>query len=243
MGLAVKASPIDVIEYYTEDFPPYNMPDKDGYATGVNTDIVVEMLKVMKSRKTVKDIQVVTWARGYAQAEKVDSNTALYSTTRTKKREYLFKWVGPLSTSKNGLIVLKGNPKGVAKTVGGRFKHGFLYGTIKEDLGEQLLLTDGVPTNQIQSTFDFLQLINLLKSKRIDCISYNSDVAMWLIQANGFDTRDFEVIGSQEIGRHYIAFSLGVSDRVIDIHQRALDEVKTNKQFMDLLKLKWKLAD
>ena len=100
-----------------------------------------------------------------------------------------------------------------------------------------------MPTNQIQSTFDFLQLINLLKSKRIDCISYNSDVAMWLIQANGFDTRDFEVIGAQEIGRHYIAFSLGVIDKVIDIHQRALDEVKANKKFMELLKLKWKLAD
>ncbi|MCA9749901.1 MAG: hypothetical protein KC414_12405, partial [Romboutsia sp.] len=86
------------------------MSNESGRPIGINTDIVLEMFQIMGNNKTANDILIVPWARGYSQAKSKTAAVALFSTTRTKAREDLFKWVGPISVAANSLIVLKNNP-------------------------------------------------------------------------------------------------------------------------------------
>jgi ABC-type amino acid transport substrate-binding protein len=51
-------------------------------------------------------IMVYPWVRGYKYLE-TRKNAALFSTTRSKKREKLFKWVGPLAEKKIGFFAKK----------------------------------------------------------------------------------------------------------------------------------------
>ncbi len=234
------ADPTETIKYYTENFPPFNMEDENNMATGMNTEIILEMLKEMNSSKNINDLQVIPWARGYKYAQDHDANAALYSTVRTEARENLFKWVGPMSIASNGLVVLKGNPKNVNQPEPFKYRHDLKYGTIRNDLGEQLLTESGVPDSQIQKVARFEQLIKLLTSGRIDCISYMVNVAMWQIRSLGYDTSKFEVASSDKIGEHFIAFSKGVSDDIINAHQKALDRVMQNTALVNQIRSKYR---
>ncbi len=88
----VHAAELTVI---TENSPPLNYK-KNGKVTGVATELVQE---IMRRTGKVYSIEIMPWARGYRLALK-KPNIVLYSTVRTKSREKLFKWVGPIATLK-----------------------------------------------------------------------------------------------------------------------------------------------
>jgi len=81
----------DALVITTEEYPPFNMSAGDE-VTGLATDIVKTALA---KAKTPFGITLYPWLRAYDMALK-DRNTCVYSTTRTEKRETLFKWIGPL---------------------------------------------------------------------------------------------------------------------------------------------------
>ena len=227
------------IEYFTENLPPYNMSNIFDQPTGYNTDVVVEMLKIVNPELSVDDIYVVPWARAYSRVLQPSSYAALYSMVRTKEREKFFKWVGPLTKSRNSLIVLKGNPKHVKKTPSGKFLPFYRYGAVYDDIGASLLQSDEIPQSSITFSFGFKKLLKLLQIGQIDCISYNPTVAKWLIKGYGLNKETFAIIEEQEVGEHYIAFNLNIPDEVITKHQEALNSIKQNKEFMDKLQKRW----
>merc|ERR1711879_76565 len=85
----------DDIQPLTETWTPYQMETKDGLS-GISVDLVREIQKRIGNKKEIK---VFPWNRGYnLTLEK--KGYALFLTTRSKKRENLFKWVGPISSMK-----------------------------------------------------------------------------------------------------------------------------------------------
>jgi polar amino acid transport system substrate-binding protein len=74
----------------TEHSPPSSMRGADG-VTGRETDKVREM---MARTGTDYSIELLPWKRAYIMAQH-QSQTCVYSTSRTPEREALFKWVGP----------------------------------------------------------------------------------------------------------------------------------------------------
>jgi polar amino acid transport system substrate-binding protein len=235
------ADPTDGIEYYTENFPPYNF-QQGNQAAGFNADLIVEMFKALNSKKTAVDIHVVPWARGYSLAKSSDLKVALFSTTRTKAREKLFKWVGPISFTTSSITTLKGNPKNVLVPLeyeSGKFDPNFTYGAIRDDVGEQLLQSGGVPQKHVYSTSRIEQLGNMLKRGRIDGISYNPDVLFWLLKDKGFNVTEFEILFKRTLGEHYIAFNKTISDEVVQAHQKAIDKLTADKELMEKIKAKY----
>ena len=87
----------------TEDYPPLNYVE-DKQLKGPSVEIV---RAIQKKLNNTDEIKVYPWARGYKYLE-TRINTALFSTTRTKAREHLFKWVGPLAEKKIGLFAKRG---------------------------------------------------------------------------------------------------------------------------------------
>ncbi|MBT8004712.1 MAG: transporter substrate-binding domain-containing protein, partial [Rhodospirillales bacterium] len=64
----------------------------------------VDIVRAVKDRLGIDSkIKVYPWAQGYKYLE-TRRNTVLFSTTRSRKREKLFKWVGPLAEKKIGIF-------------------------------------------------------------------------------------------------------------------------------------------
>lgn len=83
---------------YCEDDPPFQI-NKNGQLTGLTAEVVQEIQKRVGNKDK---IEVVPWARGY-QALETQANTVLFSVSRTKERNDLFQWVGPVNEISYGL--------------------------------------------------------------------------------------------------------------------------------------------
>ena len=70
----------------TEELPPFNYTE-NGKVTGFSSEIVLEICERVGHAKT---IEVLPWARAYKSISNED-NKVLFSTTRTSKREELFR--------------------------------------------------------------------------------------------------------------------------------------------------------
>ncbi len=124
----------------TEQWIPYQF-EKNDKMRGISVDIMVLMLEKIGSEQGRKDINIYPWARGYQTALK-QKNTILFLTTRTKEREKLFKWVGPLFVNTTCLISRKN--RNITITSPDDFNT-FSFGAVRDDVGEQLLIREGVP--------------------------------------------------------------------------------------------------
>lgn len=100
------------ITIFTEHFPPYNFI-QNAEITGVN----IKLVKLMCEYALVDcEFELLPWNRAYQMAlTTVDSG--LVSTARNDERDPLFKWVGPLASSKTYLYKLKSRTDIEAKTM------------------------------------------------------------------------------------------------------------------------------
>ena len=237
-ALPVWADPTQGITYITQEFPPYNFKGEGGKTVGINTDILVEMLKKMGSSQARKDIKIQPWVRGYRTTQEPGNLNVLYSTLRTEKREDLFKWVGPLSKGSNDLIVLKGNPKKVMINSDEDYKK-FKYAVIRDGLGDLLMKEWGVPKKNISQSTKFFAMVKKLQDGKVDAISYNGLVAKYLLKKQGLNPSDFESAVSIPIGEHYFAFNKTIDDDIVQAHQKALEEIQADKALVQSIQDKY----
>ena len=86
----------------TEEWAPYQYT-QNGQVKGICVDQVKELL----SRLDIEaEINVLPWARAYYKTQNKD-NQVLFNVSRTKQREKLFKWVGPLMKEKDYFFYFK----------------------------------------------------------------------------------------------------------------------------------------
>ncbi len=81
--------------FVADENPPFNYSES-GTVSGLSTALITEMAK---RADVPAKFEAVTWADGYARAQK-DRDTCLYSTARLDNRERLFFWVGPLGVNR-----------------------------------------------------------------------------------------------------------------------------------------------
>lgn len=122
------------LHLYTDEYPPYNFLEKDKLE-GISVDILEEMLQDIGSKLTKNDITVLSWSRAYNLLKKKD-NVMLFSMTKTKERERLFKFVGPIAKTRIVLIARKDRNIRIDSIEDIKK---YEVGTIRDDIGEQLL--------------------------------------------------------------------------------------------------------
>ena len=232
-AVGARAQTLDELTIITENYPPYNF-QKDGELRGMAVDLMVEMLKRSGSTLGRSSIKLWPWARGYRQVLR-KNGTVLFSTTRTAQREKLFAWVGPISPTTIALIARK--DRGIElRDVAAAKK--FKIGVIIDDVGEQLLLKEGFDVrnlDRVSGSDVTLLSIKKLAMGRIDLWSYESNVAMWEIKDKGFDPGDFEVVHILGGGELYYAFNPGTAPELIARMQRALDAIKEDGTYRDIV--------
>jgi ABC-type amino acid transport substrate-binding protein len=170
------ASPIDDLNFYTEQYPPYNMK-VGGEKQGISIEILREVLDAADTKKGISDVEVVPWARGYKTAlNKPD--TVLFSTTRTAAREDKFIWVGPIVATEIGIIGGADAPAVSAATDLGDDR----TATIRDDVAEQLLVQADVPMSALQRNSRITPIVRQLETGRVDYWAYETNVARHVLK-------------------------------------------------------------
>ena len=197
----------------TEDYPPLNYIE-DGKLKGPS----VEIVKLIKGRLGIEsEIEVYPWARGYKYLETRD-NVVLFSTARTKAREKLFKWVGPIAEKRIGMfarrdrnIRLESLPE--AKP--------YLIGVQRGSVTMQYLDQHGLKNYDAASNATG-NLRKLMAGRNDLWFSSNSTV-VGTCKRLKVDVNELELVLEVEKTSIYIAFSRQVPDAEIARWQSAYD--------------------
>ncbi len=221
----------DNILYMTENYPPYNFVEKN-QLKGISVDLMVLMLEKLGSKKTREDIRIFPWPRGY-QGVLNRPDTCLFAMTRTEEREKLFKWVGPFYAEKIVLIARKGRQIKISSIEDlVRYK----IGVVSNDVGELVLAEKKVPRENIFPASTPEQNANKLGLDRIDMWAYGRIVGMRIIRDVGLNPQDFEIVYSVSFpGDNYFAFHRDIPDQLIEKFQQALDELKAQGTYQEIL--------
>jgi polar amino acid transport system substrate-binding protein len=225
---------VNDISLMTENYPPFNFID-NGKLQGISVDLMVSMLKKLNSEQSRDSIRLLPWARGYQNLLK-KKNTCLFATTRTEEREKLFKWVGPISSTRISLIARKNKNVKIdsAKDIS-KYK----IGVVRDDIGEQLLVSAGIELkklDRIGGVNATLLSIKKLNADRIEVWSYEENVGKWEIKKYGFDLNEYEIVYTLKEGELYYAFHIDTPNSLIKGFQFGLDELKkdgTHKRILN----------
>ncbi len=233
IGLILQSSHADTVDdliIMTEQYPPYNF-EKNGQAHGIAPDTLVLMLKKVNSNLTRKDIKILPWARGYNETLQ-KPKTCLFSTTRTKERETLFKWVGPVGTNKMVLTAKKENNIVIQSK---KDLKKYKIGVILEDVVGQLLKEMDFGNEIVKAVPMTIQTIKKLDSGRIDLWGYGEDVSKWELKRHGFDPDRFETVYTIQTTDLYFAFHKDTDDQIIELLQSALDQLKEQGEYLKIV--------
>lgn len=217
------------LQLVTEDYPPITFM-QDGKVSGFAAEVVQEILK----RQNIPDnTRMMAWDDAYNLALK-KKNVVLFSTTRTDKREMLFKWVGPIGSYHDILYAKKGsgiviNSMEDAKKVGkigvvdGWFSNEFLTG-----LGFKNLKSTKLPTDNARK----------LVEGKLDLCAFTDMTAPEILREAGFGMDEIVPAYVIKTYEFYIAFSRGTSDEIVNRWRQSFNDMKADGTF-DRISGKW----
>ena len=213
---------VSALEFYTEDFPPYNYLENDELR-GIGPNIIRELSSEVGEEPKIR---VLPWARAYKYAQEMP-DVGIFSIVRTPKRENVFQWVGPLYTVRVGLYTIQGN------------KH-FYQGSNKENLeqarkvgniavqlggaGEELLTT--LKFQNLNKIINVNKALFLLLKGRYDLLETSDTYMAYMAKEEDVSedsVRDAAFIGQYDM---YLAFSKSTPIATVQKWQAALDRLR-----------------
>ncbi|MFC1617283.1 substrate-binding periplasmic protein [Candidatus Margulisiibacteriota bacterium] len=232
INTSLSASCLDNYTILTEDFPPFQYIDKKGKLTGSSVELLDLIFKELKSTKTIKDIKIYPWSRGY-KLIRTKPNIMLFAMSRTPERNKLFKWAGPQIRTVYCLIAKK-DKKIKIKSLKDITK--YRIGVIRDDIGELLLIQKGIPQNKLYRTAKAESIIKQLENDWIDVWSYESTPAKWFIKNEGIDPNKYEIVYViKEMWSSY-AFSKDTPDLVISKVNKAWKKIRKSSEVKKIIK-------
>ena len=218
------ANDIGPLTFLTENYAPFNY-EKNGRLKGISIELLLKMFRQVNSSKTAEDIKVLPWARAYKMAQ-TEKNTVLFSTTRTKSREKLFKWVGPIAPTVVSIIAKKGENFKIDSVAD---INALRVATVKDDIGELLLTNMGISINDLVRTSSSKAAARVLAAGRVDLWSYEQSVAKWNLNEVGQNPDDYKIVKILEKSHLYFAIQKDTDDKLVKSLQDALDKVRAIK--------------
>jgi len=230
---SVVAESINNLTFNTEIYPPYNLTEQ-GKLQGISVDLLILMLKNMKTKHIHNDIRLAPWARGYQTALK-QKNACVFSTTRTKEREHKFKWVGPIISTTISVFAKKEKHIKIHSI---QDLKKYRTGVVIDDIGEQLLVAQGIKLknlDRMSGVHVILQSIQKLNKNRIDLFAYEENATKWTIKKQDFNPDHYEVVYMLKKGELYYACNKRTSNKLLQQLQRALDHLKVSGEYQQIL--------
>ena len=211
------------------EWPPFEYSGKDGRPTGYSVEILEAILDDLNIKA---NIQIYPWARAYKTALN-KKNTILFTMARTKNRENLFKWVGPIAERTIYLWKLKKRTDIKVNNIDDAKK--YKIGTVRGEAGENQIIELGfekyIPAaDQAQNYF-------LLNINRIDLIYGLEFTTIYGLKKAGYDpdTVEKSILLSSDL-KYYYGFNKNTSEEIVNQFREALQKIKDNGIFDEIVK-------
>ena len=216
------AKQLESLDWYTEDYPPYNFEGKDGKPTGMAIDILMEAFKRLEVGIKAEDIKIVPWNRSYKYIQ-TRPGTALFSMNQTPEREKIMQFVGPSIPSEVGIIAPKNRRVSISDESDlSRYN----IGVVRDDIGDQLVNQLDINKDVIKRKNSLKQILFLLKVGKVDVVSYATDVFLDSVKRSGGNSSEYEVVYSLRKGHMGYAFHQAVDPEVLAPLQQTIDELR-----------------
>lgn len=213
-GGTVLAEPLRL---YTDEYPPLNYMDQ-GQLTGMAVDVVELLIQRTGQPATV---QMVPWTRGFQRVQH-ETNSALFVTVRTAKREPLFQWVGPITRGSTSFYARRGGGLNVRTLADvARFstvavpKQWYSFEFLRDQGLDNLY---GVPTAQ--------HMVKMFKHGRVELLVADDLALDNMLEQEGMSRGDVELQFTFMRSDTYIAFSNSTDPAVVQRWQEALNGLK-----------------
>lgn len=217
----------------TEEDPPYSFTGKDGKPTGFGVDIVTEIQRRIKGKEY--RVEIYPWSRAYKTILE-NPNVVVFSMSRTKEREDLFQWVGPIVENDWVLIGKKGSGIKIADLE--EAKKLASIGTVRDYAWTSYLRNQGFKNLQ-EVTVRKVNVLKLNLDRLQAFVSADSSYASE-IEQNGLNPDDYEILLRFSTVQMYIAHSKATDKKVVERWQSALNDMKKDGTFAKILR-KWLL--
>jgi polar amino acid transport system substrate-binding protein len=219
----------DEIQPLTEKWTPYQIETEDGLK-GISVDLVKEIQNRIGNKKEIK---LFPWKRGY-EITLNKEGYALFLTTRSEKREDLFKWVGPVSSMK--LVFFKNAKRDdiKIKTLDDAKKVKSIA-VAEKTIEHQKLQELGFENLEINSLANY-SFQKLLENK-IDLYPVEYYSFVYKLKKDGLEDSVTLVDLKDPIYESmlYIAFNKNTDDKVIKRWQETLDQIKSDGTYKKIL--------
>jgi polar amino acid transport system substrate-binding protein len=156
----------------TETYPAYNFSDNN-ILCGIAVDLLVLASQQTSAPLQRSQIRLMPWARSYRTALKTP-NYVLCSSTRNPEREKLCKWAGAIADSR--VVLLAKKSRALYINTPADLQH-LRIGSIRDDLGEQLVRTLGVQDRQLNLAANADAMVQQLHAGRTDLWATNATAA------------------------------------------------------------------
>jgi polar amino acid transport system substrate-binding protein len=210
----------EILQVYTEQYPPLTFRNSFGEITGFGTDIVNE---IMKRNRSFSEIKLSLWSNGYELALN-NPNFCLFTMDRTEIREGLFNWVGPIGTNTTYFYTKAGS--GITISSIDDAKNLTVIGTVNSWFSDQYLRNQGF-TNLV-SDGDPAVMAEKLMAGEIDAFVCTSVTFPDILTSLGYQYNEVTPAFPLMASDYYIAFSKNTSETIVNQWQSALDASKTD---------------
>jgi len=205
---------------YTENEPPFSMRRNELRAIGTDdplTGISVEILNTVFSRVRIPFVfKIDHWDISYKNALKGEAQ-GVFSTTRTKEREGLFKWVGPL-VANDWYLVGRENFDTRIKEISDPNLKNFRIGTLKGGAIYDFLKSKGIPSIEFANG---LECALALKEEKIDLWAVGSQIALYYgKKVEAENLKHVFLLKSHQF--LYLALNQKVSDTLVNVLNKEL---------------------
>lgn len=210
------------LRLYTEEYPPITF-SQNGKPVGLATEVVQTILQRTKHSAP---ITVVPWARGYEETLQ-QVNTGLFITMRTREREKVFKWVGPITHTVTSFYALRSSRLAVSNIEDARE-----YGEIAVPRGwftHQQLMAEGF--SKFTLVTNPAQVVRMLKLGRVKLMVLDNQSLNALLKQGDIQEDQVQLLFEFTESDGYIAFSPLTDDALIARWQRELDGMKHDGSF------------
>ncbi|RUM38085.1 MAG: hypothetical protein DSY58_02755 [Desulfobulbus sp.] len=205
----------------TEELPPFNFVH-DGEVRGFSTDILLRILHKNNIPISRKSIRLLPWPRAYKLARE-RAGAILYSTARTKEREELFKWVGPITDVTSVLIARKDRKINIHSLAD---LSPYTIGTIRDSVPDQFLRKNGISRKNLDGIASAVSNIKKLQSGRIDLLAFSVSSAWFLMKQMNIDRNGYDVVFTLNSNPLYYAFNAQTDNSLISALNATLQEMK-----------------
>ena len=220
----------EILQIYTEQYPPLSYRNSFGQITGFGTDVVNE---IMKRNHSFYEIKLSLWSNGYELALN-NPNFCLFTMDRTELREELFNWVGPIGTNTTYFYTKAGSGTSITTLDEARSLNA--VGTVSSWFSDQYLRENGF-TNLV-SDGNPAVMVEKLMSGQIDAAVCTDVTFPDILKASGYQYNEVTPAFVLMSSDYYIAFSKGTSASIVNQWQDALDAAKTDGTYVAIYR-KW----